>query len=330
MENGNLGVADGAAGPSGLSDDAAVAKLKAQMDAAKPQAQPEAQPEPPKAPEAPTQPVQVETQSQESEPKKGEADKLSPFRNKEGEVDPQKIEKANESLTRATKDKESRIQELLKINDERKKKFYAASENAAKLRRENEKLEAEPKLQPEYRGLTQELKNQFAQDVEKDPVDAIYRMIEMVTDGKTRPFLDEYEKDKASRQNRRQAERLDDLGQSGHDWVYTPEGREWFEDKFKSDPWLLQAPDPFGAAIRQYSESLPKSAQAEAQAQSLGVPVLGGSSAVPPPSSSPTATPEKRLEDLTSDMNLAMSQGDMEGMRKIRSEMEKLKSQIRL
>src|SRR3990167_4255058 len=117
---GNTVMAD----PVGKTDQSAVAQLAAQAEAAK--ALMADLSAPPVV--APVAPVETQTQVQAPAPEtKVKSDPLQPFKDKEGTIDPQRIEKANESLRRETVDREARIQQLLKQNKELQKEFTKKS-----------------------------------------------------------------------------------------------------------------------------------------------------------------------------------------------------------
>lgn len=253
-------------------------------------------------------------------------DSMQQFRDKEGNVDLAKIEKTNENLAKGTKDKEERIQSLLQRQKELQREFTRKAQEAKTLEKEVQRTDAPS--HGDFRTMSPELKKRFLEDVEKDPADAILRLSRMVADSEVRALREELQSLKNERRERSQAESLDSLGQSGNEWVYTAEGEQWFQERFREEPALLQMADPYRSAVRMFRESLPKGAQNGTAQPGKPTPILGSAHAAPPPSSAPTETPVQKLEKLAAKMGEALKLGDIQEAKKIELEMRRANLQI--
>lgn len=236
-------------------------------------------------------------------------DSLQQFRDKEGNVDPQKIEKSNEHLQKLADDKEARLQSLIKMNKELRRKESEASKG---IKQEEGRLaEVYPELVTGK--MSPEFKQKLHSDLEKDPVEAIVNLAALVAEQKANEKTARFEKELASLRGETRddslVKELDDIGQNGHSWVYSPEGSKLFDEAFQERPWLLQSRTPYKDALRFINA--PVDRQPDVTPSVRSTPTLGGGRAVPPPTSQPTVSPEQQLRDMRREAMVAIARGDM-------------------
>jgi hypothetical protein len=262
--------------------------------------------------EAPTQ--TVSTPPVAKAPDQTKPDSMQQFRDKDGQVSPEKIEKANEHLQNGIQDRETRIQQLLKLNKE--------------LRREHREKSVQVKTlesEPPKNGVVLD-KQAILDRLNNDPVTELEQMIEARVKAAVTPLQEKLSQKEMVERELAMADSLDKIGQKGNPWVYTPEGTTWFEERFQEEPALRQMRDPYAAAIGLFSHLLPSSMarQPDAAPSVRSTPTLGGGHAVPPPSSAPTETPEQQLKKLRSDYDQAMKIRDIKTASELLQKMKHL------
>ena len=289
------------AGPVRDTPEALAARLKAA----------EANPEVAKAHQTVNGNVSSEAQTQvpptppkpDTPPAEVKKDGLQQFKDKEGNVDAEKIRKSNEHLERGLRDKE----ELLKRNKELLSKFTKTSQEAAKVKKElgatapipegGQGDDIDDKRFLERLGAAQE-DPKLLRKVIREEAAQLPQVREAVS------FMEET---KRERFEASMGQQLNELVQAGHTWI-AKEGLGRFNEVFDREPWLLQSRTPYLNAMK-FMEIPQESAPAPAQG-SQPVPVLGGGNAIPPPSSAPTATTEQKMKDLSSQFHTAVRRGD--------------------
>lgn len=271
----------------------------------------EAQKQPPSTP-----PAEIKTPP--PEPNK---DGLQQFKDKEGNVDPNRIQKANEHLERGIKEKE----ELLKRNRELLQKFTKASQEVSETKKQLGGIGA-PTPIPEGGG--RDFDQAFLERVSKLEEDPLVlrelirqeaRSLLVQENGEMRSMIEGMRQEGIYSQR---ASELDELIKAGHSWIAT-EGLGRFEKVFEEKPFLLQSPTPYMDALRFIDASSNGSASAPAQSRQP-TPILGSGSAVPPPTSAPTVTKEQKMSDLSKQLHDAMKWHDRQGAARIMAEMTRL------
>ena len=269
-------------------------------------------------------PVQVQAPVTPPEAKATEGNKtdsLQQFRDKDGNVSLDKIEKANEHLRMSTEERQAF---LLKQNKELQKKFTQVSQE---LKQGQNKVQeqAPPVGAVDFSQLTPETRQQLMAELEKDPVGAIFRVAQAAAmqqrDIGVSQVRAEIEPIRSSFQEKHQASQLDELANNGHTWILT-EGLGRFEKVFQENPELLRAKNPYRAALG-YMDDIPANRTAPASAQG-GLPTLIGGHAVPPPSSVPPPSPEQEMQKLSEKLRLALAHHDKAGAKQIAAQMDKL------
>lgn len=267
-------------------------------------------------------PVQVQAPAIPPEAKAPEANKVDSvqqFRDKDGKVSLEKIEKANEHLRMST---EQRQAFLLKQNKELQKKFTEVSQEVSRAK---QNVPPPPVGAVDLGQLTPETKQQLMADIEKDPVGTIFRIAQASAaqqrDIGMNQLKSELEPILSSHRELAQAKELDELANKGHEWIYT-EGLGRFERVFQEHPELRGLKNPYRAALG-YMDDIPVNGTAPASAQG-GLPTLMGGHAVPPPSSVPPSSPEQEMEKLSVKLKLALARNDKAGAAQIMAQQDKL------
>ena len=223
---------------------------------------------------------------------------------KDGQVSEEKILKANESLEKATKDKEARLEELLKRNKELRRKFGDVGQTV-------KQVEASQSPEEAYRKEMEQL--------EKNPVQYIRGSVQ----SELQALRAEIQSMKAETVETGQAKELDALVEQGHSWIQD-EGLKRFEEVFQERPYLLQSRTPYRDAVRFMSE-LPSNGAAAVPAQNgRSLPILGGGHAAPPPSQEPPASTEMRMEEMSKKLESALRHGDKAVASRLMRDMDKL------
>lgn len=253
-------------------------------------------------------PAPAASASQEGEPKPpvAPAKKGIPagLVDKDGQVSEEKILKANESLEKGIKDKESRLEELLKRNKDLRRKFGDVGQVVKQV---------ESNLSPE------ELSRKELEELEKNPVHYIKGSIK----SEIQALRAELEAMKMETVETTQAKELDSLIEQGHSWIHD-EGLQRFEEVFKERPYLLQSRTPYKDAVRFMSDIPLNGAGAVPAQNGRSLPILGGGHAAPPPSQEQPASTEMRMEEMSRKMTSALQHGDKATAARLMREMDKL------
>lgn len=321
-------VVPGNTGNIGTTD--TLADVKARLQAAEAQ--------PPEARDAsltPPAPSTVQAQAADTpSPGKPEdannADDLRKFRNPDGSVGLDKIEKSNEHLRKRIEENEKvlsmspedRQAHLLRQQRELRKKFdqtnQAVSQEKSKLNDLMNQLGNPDEITPE-------LERSLLEEMDKSPVKAVARLAKAYAQRDSDPrlirMMQEWEMEKAARAEKAQVQDLDDLS-TRHQWIRT-EGLGRFEAVFQRHPELLSLPNPYRAALG-YMDDLPAQAQAPASAQGGRTPILSGGAAVPPPSSVPPTSPEQEMQELSRRAMNALKHGDKAAAAELMKKMDRL------
>ncbi len=305
-----------------------LAALKARISAA------ESSPAPiPANGTAPTDasPEQAQTIIPTPEAKAPEVDKVDgvqKFRDKDGQVSEDKLLKSNEHLEKAIAEKEKllsmsreeRQAHLLKQNKELNKKFTQMSQEVAKDR---PTAPAQPFDGVVPDEISPETKRILLDRIEKGEVLEVMAQLAKgygsLAAGQRMAKLDRFEAELAETNA---AKQLDGLVEKGHTWIVT-DGLGRFDSVFQEHPELRQLKDPYRAALG-YMDDLPTNGTAPVPAQHRGTPILGGSSAVPPPRSAPLTSPEQEMDQLSANLKVMLQRGNRAEATKIQAQMDKL------
>jgi hypothetical protein len=241
---------------------------------------------------------------------------LDQFKDKDGNVDDGKIRKANEHLERGLRERE----ELLRKNKELLSKFTKTSQELAETKKAVESPPPQPPPAPAGLESDEEFLRRVA-ELEDKPL-ALRELIDMRVQALIGPIHGQLQNAAQEADMRSKAAELQELVNAGHSWIIKDGAVDLsrFEETFKERPWLLQSRTPYLDALRFMDVS---SGMASAPAQG-GTPILGGGSAVPPPSSAPAVTPEQKMKELSQQYRLLLSRGQIQDANKIMQEMDKL------
>ncbi len=320
MSEDNLGNNAPAAPQSTADSSAAIAQLQAQMKAGEALVQPiteesASQPQATATEEAP--PVTTPT------PEKGNKDSLQQFRDKEGNVDLSKIEKANEHLTAAITTKEERIAKLLETNKELMRKHTKVSQEVKKVSPEDGDTPYD--VNPKH--ITKEFRERLHKDLEEDAPGTIAKLVHSVTrqviDQELTPLKSEWQQSKEEKRTNALVRDMDSMVEKGHGWLLTPEGAKRLDDTFAARPYLLQSPTPYSDAVALMGIS-PDGPQGGIAPAARQTPILGGSNGVPPPSTPRTASPDAELETLAKDSGRALAEGNVRKAQEIQKRMNEI------
>lgn len=172
--------------------------------------------------------------------------------------------------------------------------------------------------------LSPESKQRFASDVEKDPVDAIVRLVESITDHRIKPIQSKFEATEAQNLEASRIQNLETLVKEGHEWLKTPDGIRKMESALSENPELWRTKDPYRAALGFISD-IPSKAGQRGQAQSTGLtPILGAAGAMPPTVSAPAVSKMAKLETLQVEVMQAQSRGQWDKAKQLLDQMGEL------
>lgn len=235
------------------------------------------------------------------------------FQNKDGKLDEEKIQKSNEHLRKGVEDRQAK---LIKLNKELREKFR---EMGTKVNQEQSKAEAEAALGEIPKGqLTPEQKKKIAEELEKDPVEAILALNRIIAKQELEPHINDIQNIKQDRTESRELRELDELVNSGHDWIVS-DGLSRFEAAFKERPWLRQSNTPYRDALKFIDVPGQQPTQAQVGPRT---PILGASRAVPPPSSVPSVSPEQHLAELSKALHSAIRNKDFKAAAELEAKMD--------
>jgi hypothetical protein len=197
-----------------------------------------------------------------------------------------------------------------------------------KVQKENSELKAgTPKAQEapiEADVFTPESKARFSQDVEKDPVEAIARLVRSITAQEVTPLKSKFEANEAEKLEASRIASLDALAKEGHEWLKTTDGIEKMKSVMVANPELWKTKDPYRAALG-FIPDLPSKAGQRGPAQSTGLtPILGAAGAMPPTVSAPAMSKMAKLESLQQEVVTAQSRGQWDKAGKLLKEMDEI------
>lgn len=236
------------------------------------------------------------------------------FKDKEGKLDEDKIQKSNEHLRKGIEDRQAKI---LKLNKELREKFR---ESGTTLNQEKAKAQAEEALGDIPRGqLTPEQKAKIAEEIQKDPIEGMIALQRIIAKQEMEPHVGTLRSIVEDRSESSQLKELDRLiVEEGHDWILS-EGPARFEAAFKERPWLRQSATPYADALR--FMDVPGQQPTVAQVGPK-TPILGAARAVPPPSPVPTVTPDQHLADLSNALHAAIRNKDFKTAGELEAKMD--------
>lgn len=266
-------------------------------------------------------------------PETEKADPLQKFRDKDGQVSEDKLLKSNEHLEKGIQEKqkllempkEERIALLSQRNKELNKKFTQMSQEVAK---DKPVVPASPFAGVIPDEMTPEIKQELLARLEKGEVIEVMAQVakaygHMAADKTVNQRMQKWEKVESEMAETASAKQIDSLVDKGHTWILT-EGMGRFEAVFQEHPEIRNLKDPFRAAIG-YMDDLPINGSASSHAQvKKSTPILGGSGAVPPPSSGPAMSAETEMQTLSANLRVAIQRGNRAEMTKIQAQMDKL------
>lgn len=244
---------------------------------------------------------------------------LQKFKDSDGTLNLEKIEKSNEHLQRGI---ESKAEQLLRLNRELQKKF---TQNSQELAAKSKELPADDQIE-----FSEEGKKKIIADMGLDPndtvaqrlLDSVVKVARTVVRRENEPFVKDVRSLKSLTSETRSLKELDDLVREGNDWIIT-EGTGRIEKVLEERPWLKQSETPYRDALRfiEFPRSNSQPAQARVGAQT---PILGASQAVPPPSTLPPSTPEQDIEKLSFELRSAMADKNFSKAKEIEAQMDRV------
>lgn len=239
-------------------------------------------------------------------------DSLQQFKDKEGNVSEEKILKANEHLKKGIKE---RTEKLLAENKALREKFRQAGVQVNSSEKKSFELPIDdlPKT-----ALPPDLKNKILEGLEKDPVETILSLVNGVSQQAIAPVIKDTEAMKRDHEQGKTMRELDDLISEGHDWIAT-EGLGRFDAVFRENPWILNSPNPYKAAVRFMDPPERQPTQAQVGAKT---PILGANRAVPPPSQVPPVSPEQESANLSIALRTALREKDWAKAAEIEKQMD--------
>jgi hypothetical protein len=172
--------------------------------------------------------------------------------------------------------------------------------------------------------LSPEFKKQFMADLEKDPVEAIVKLNQLMIREEVSPIKSKFEATEAQQIEAQRLAGLERLVGEGHEWLKTPDGLQKMSAVLNDNPELWKTRDPYRAALGFISD-IPSKAGQRGPAQSTGLtPILGASGAVPPVVSTPALSKLEKLESLQKEITTLQSRGQMAEAREKLKEMDKI------
>lgn len=257
--------------------------------------------------------VQDETPLPPKDSEKTTVEVPQQFQSKDGKLDEEKIQKSNEHLRRGVEERQAK---LIRLNKELREKFR---EMGTKVNQEKAKADAEASLGDIPKGqLTPEQKKKIAEELEKDPVEAILAINRIVAKQELEPHINDIQNIKQDRTESRELRELDELVESGHDWIVS-EGLGRFEAAFKERPWLRQSNTPYRDALKFIDAPSQQPIQAPIGPRT---PILGASRAVPPPSAVPSVSPDQQLAELSTALRSAIKNKDFKSVAELEAKMD--------
>jgi hypothetical protein len=233
------------------------------------------------------------------------------FKEPDGTLNLDKIEKSNEHLQRGI---ESRAEKLLALNRELQKKFTQTGQELSeksKLTLDDDALE-----------FTEEGKRKILKDLEENPIETILKVARTAAKRETGSLMSDVAAMKEQTRESRELHELDDLVKDGNEWILS-EGLSRFETTFQERPYLRQSKTPFRDALRFMDFPRPNGQPTQARVGSL-TPILGASQTVPPPNALPPSTPERDIENLSAELRNAVAERDFKKARELEAQMDRV------
>lgn len=243
---------------------------------------------------------------------------LQKFKNADGTLNLDKVEKSNEHLKRGI---ESREEKLLKLNRELQKKFTVTSQE----------LSAKSNEIPDVASLvfTDEGKKKILEDMEKDPIEAIMKMARTVARDETSRIAKDIAPIRDQIRESANSKELDVLVSEGHDWLLDENARNsMFDNLFLARPelrpFISNSRTPYRDALR-FME-IPRSGDGQPTQAHVGskTPIISASQAISPPSSSPPSTPERELANLNAELKKSLKDHDRKRAQEIEAQLDRV------
>ena len=236
---------------------------------------------------------------------------LQKFKNPDGTLNLDKVEKSNEHLKRGI---DERTAQLLKMNRELNKKFSQTSQELSA----QQKAEKDAEI-----SLTEEGKKKILEDLERDPLETILKLARTAVRQETAPVMQDVRSMKERHVEAGQLKELDDLIAEGNDWI-VDNGMERFDQVFQKRPYLRQSSTPYRDAL--LFMDLPRSENGQPTPAQVGpkTPIISASQAVSPPSSSPPSTPERDFAVLNNELRQALKDRDIKRAKEIEAQLDRV------
>lgn len=262
--------------------------------------------------QAPPETSQPENPGEEKKPAQSQP------KDKSGEVSEEQIQKDTEHLKADLAKKEARKAELLEQYKGLQRQYTPVAQEVKRLEKEVQSQATQQ--QGDRTEIPADFRKKFTEDLEKDPVEAIVKIVGAITDGRLNGFRQEtgIDKFRESMEDQKRDRELDTLAKQGHSWIHE-EGLERFVGVFKERPYLLNSNTPFADAIR-FMEGLPSKGNGQSPAQGPRTPTLSSSGSLPPPTS-PADTLESSYASLDTQYDRAMKRGDVREAKKLLGKM---------
>lgn len=217
------------------------------------------------------------------------------FQKPTGEVDVEKLKASTQALDEAIQKKESEIQksveEYLSAYKEKEAKFRNLP-NPEKLAASLPPPVPAPVLPPPAMD-TQSLKQRILEDLNKDPVDTMTNLIDLIVEKKMQPVKEDYEKARERERDNAIRENIKSIA-SKDPRVLDPKIFQAINAKLESDPDYWKLKNPHKAAWLDVKDEmrLGDLNQSTAQPSRPPTPILGGGTPPPPQSSQGELTPK--------------------------------------
>jgi hypothetical protein len=267
------------------------------------------------------QPQESATPPAPKEEPQGNKDKVpAGFVKEDGSLDEDKIQKSTEHLEKGIEDKSQRITKYKELQ----RKFTSVSQEAKK---EEAKAADFGLQQMKDYNFSPEFREFFKSEYERDPIGALAKLGDAIAEQKVAELRREREQERRERLDEMRLQGLDELAsRKGNEWLLTDDGFAKVEKVLSERPYLWQDKNPYEAALR-FIDDRPSPAQAPGQAQTgQRTPILSGSRAVPPPSSTQPPSPAQELARLTAEQNHWLAHGNVTKANEIQRQKDELAS----
>jgi len=304
--------------------------------------QPEVKSTPEATPEPGTQQTPV-TEAPKDQPKIEEKDKLQQFRDKDGKVSEDKIQKSSEHLEKGKQEGRLHIAEmnetllaLHKSNKESQAEFTQVRQEEKALEKKVEEAQAAQSTQAISRSpyLTDERKAQMLKEANENPArlfDMIAEIARNEASNQFQPLNARMEDSEFKSLKTTRANELEKLVEK-HQWIATEEGMQELQSVFQKRPFLFDSPTPYEDAVR--FANIPNSNGTQLGTAHAGgsTPILGSSGASPPPVSKPPVTTESEMQRLQNEYNVVSQDRfypqRIQKLNEIMAEREKLERKV--